>query len=238
MQTTMRNVLSGPGCLIEGYRLLFRPAMRGYAIGPLLGNIVLIAVALALCWFTIDWAVAAWLPASWGWLTWLLLPLAILALLWIFMLGFTALANLLLGPFLDRLATAARVQRGFAPIEGQEPVGWGASMRQELRRWGYLALCLLGVFAVGWIPVVQVLTAPLALLVSAWFLAIESSSHAFAIRGRGFSDQLVVLRQHRGSALAFGLAASGALLVPVLNLLLVPAAVIGMTLWAEQRITD
>lgn len=238
MQTSVRSVLSGPGCLIEGYRLLLRPAMRGYAIGPLLGNIVLIAIALALCWLTIDWAVATWLPASWGWLTWLLLPLAILALLWVFMIGFTALANLLLGPFLDRLAAAARVQRGLAAIEDQKPVGWTASIKQELRRWGYLALCLLGVFVVGWIPVVQVLTAPLALLVSAWFLAIESSSHAFAIRGQGFADQLVMLRRHRGSALAFGLAASGALLVPVLNLLLVPAAVVGMTLWVEQRIAE
>ena len=238
MQTSLQSVLSGPGCLIEGYRLLSRGSLRPFVIGPLLGNVLLIAVALALCWFTVDWAVAAWLPASWGWLTWLLLPVAILALLWLFMVGFAALANLLLGPFLDRLAVATRNERGFAALEQPHAVGWLAFARQELRRWAYLIVCLLGVLVIGWIPFVQVAAAPLALLVSAWFLVIETSAHAFAIRGVNFSGQLAGLRQHRGSALAFGLAASGALLLPVFNLLLVPAAVIGMTLWVEQRIAE
>ena len=47
--------------------------------------------------------------------------------------------------------------------------------------------------------------------------------------GLAFAEQRAFLRAHRGGMLAFGFAAMGLALVPVVNLALLPAAVAGMT---------
>lgn len=234
MPLSQHALLSGPACLIQGYRLLARPRLRRFLLLPLLGNLLLFGLATLLTWWLIDLAVASWVPIGWDWLSWVLLPLAFAALVLVFLLGFTLLANLLLGPFLGSLAAAVREEMGWPPTAA--PVlGWWASTRMELRRLLYVLLCLTGVFLLGWVPVLQLLAPPLGVAVSAWLLAVEFTAHPLGLRAAALGDQLRILRGHRVSALGFGLAALGLLLVPMLNLLLVPAAVVGATLWVERR---
>lgn len=230
-----RGWLSGPACLIDGYRMLARPRLRKFLLLPLLGNLLLFTLATVLTAWLIDAAVAAWIPAGWSWLSWVLLPLAFVGLVLAFLFGFTLLANLLLGPFLGNLSAAVREELGHPPLSAPR-IGWWAAARQELRRLAYVGLCLVGVLVLGWIPLVQFLAAPLGVAVSAWLLVLEFSAHPLGLREYTLGDQLGMLRRQRASAIGFGLAALGLLMVPLLNLLLVPAAVVGATLWVEQRI--
>jgi CysZ protein len=216
------DLRSGPACLLEGFRLLLRPGLRRYVLLPALGNLMLFSIAAMLVFWGLDHAMAQWLPEQAGWIRWMLFPLIALGLLLLSLFAFTVVANLLLG--------------GEPPAPGQ---GWWRDLReglgQELRRLGYILLCFLGVFALGFVPVVNLLAAPLGLLVTAWVLALEHAAHPLGLRRLRVRDQLGFLRQHRLAALGFGLSSMGLLLVPVVNLILLPAAVAGMTLFVHER---
>lgn len=233
----IRTISSGPACLIEGYRLLLQPGLRRFVLLPLLGNVLLFSLASLLAFAGLEWAIDRWLPESLGWLRWLLFPLLGIGLLATGLFTFTLVANLLLGPFLGRLADAVLRRRGIEVAEDQR--GFWLALRQdtgvELRRLAYVLGCLLAVAVLGLVPVIGAVAAPLGVLVSAWLLAVEFSAQPIGQFRQGLAEQLGLLRQHRGSALAFGLSALAAMLVPVLNFALVPAAVAGMSLWVADR---
>lgn len=231
------DLRSGPACLLEGFRFLLRPGLRRYVLLPALGNLVLFSIAAMLVFWGLDHAMAQWLPEQAGWIRWLLFPLISLGLLLVSLFAFTVVANLLLGPFLGLLAEHLNhLLGGEPPAPGQ---GWWRDLRdglgQELRRLGYILLCFLGVFALGFVPILNLLAAPLGLLVTAWMLALEHAAHPLGLRRLRVREQLGFLRQHRLAALGFGLSSMGLLLVPVVNLILLPAAVAGMTLFVHER---
>lgn len=229
---------SGPACLIEGFRMLVQPGLRRFVLLPAAGNIVLFAAAAGLALWGLELALATWLPDQAGWLRWLLFPLLIVGLLIGSLFAFTVLANLLLGPFLGLLASKVNDRLGgppAAPGEGMLPdLLRDAGM--ELRRLGYILLCGAGVLLIGFVPVLNLLAAPLGLLLTAWMLAMEHAAHSLGLRRMTLSEQLRFLRLNRLGALGFGFASMGALLVPGLNLVLLPAAVCGMTLFVHERL--
>ena len=238
LQTSVKPVaiaagaVSGPHHLLLGYRMLLRPGLRRYVALPLAANIVLYSLAAWAVFSGLDGALDRWLPATLDWLRWLLYPLVGLLLLVLGMFTFTLIANLLLAPFNGLLAS--RVER---LLTGRDPAGSGrgawAEMRrstgQELRRLGYIAVRVLAVFALGLIPVIGVVAAPLGLLLGAWLLAMEFSGNVLGNWGWDLQQQRDFLRAHRWTFLGFGFASMGLALVPLANFALVPAAVAGST---------
>jgi CysZ protein len=229
---------SGPACLIEGFRMLAQPGLRRFVLLPALGNILLFALAAGVALWGLETALATWLPEQAGWLRWLLFPLLVIGLLIGSLLAFTVLANLLLGPFLGLLANKVNERLGGAPPAAGE--GLLADLLRdagmELRRLGYILLCSTGVLLLGLVPLLNLLAAPLGLLLTAWLLAMEHAAHALGLRRLSLSEQLSFLRLNRIGALGFGFASLGVLLVPFLNLVLLPAAVCGMTLFVHERL--
>ena len=226
------EAVSGPQHLLLGYRMLARPGLRRYVALPLAANIVLYTLAAWATFSGLDGVLDRWLPAALDWLRWLLYPLLGLLLLVLGMFTFTLLANLLLAPFNGLLA--ARVER---LLTGRDPSGSGRgawsemrrSLGQEVRRLGYIAVRVLAVFALGLVPVVGVVAAPLALLLGAWLLAMEFAGNVLGNWGWSLQQQRDFLRTHRWTFLGFGFASMGLALVPVANFALVPAAVAGST---------
>lgn len=229
---------SGPACLIEGFRMLWQPGLRRFVLLPVVGNIVLFALAAGLALWGLEAVLDAWLPEQVGWLRWLLFPLLVVALLVGSLFAFTVLGNLLLGPFLGLLAAEVNRRLGGAP-----PLAGDGLLRDllrdsgmELRRLGYILLCSAGVLLLGFVPVLNLLVAPLGLLLTAWLLSMEHAAHPLGLRRMQLAEQLRFLRLNRVAALGFGFASMGALLVPGLNLVLLPAAVCGMTLFVHERL--
>jgi CysZ protein len=97
---------------------------------------------------------------------------------------------------------------------------------------GYLG-CFAVLLAVGWlVPVVgPMLHATLGFFVTALFLALENADLAAARHGLSIRERIDHVRRHLGSALGLGTAIWALMLVPVVNLMLMPAAVAGATLW-------
>jgi CysZ protein len=228
----LHSALYGPGYLLQGLRLLRRPGLRRYVVLPVLGNLLIYALAAVAIFYGLDAALDRWLPEGYAWLRWLLFPLVALLLIAAGVFAFTLLAAVLLSPFLGRLA--AEVEALLDGRRHDSGLPWWRELRfsigVELRRLVYAIVCLLAVLLLGLVPVLHIAVPPLAFLVSAWLLAGEYAGNPLGNRLWPLRRQLDLLRRHRARVLAFGAASFGLTLVPVINLVVIPASAIGMTL--------
>lgn len=233
------NPVTGAGYFLRGITLAFKPGVRAYVVVPLLVNVVLFSVLIyvGVDQFRqlLDWLLPEWLD----WLSFVLLPLFVVLALIIAFFTFSVIGNLIAAPFNGLLAEAVeRHLRGEpAPSGGWKRlvVDLGRTMLGELRKIGYIVLWAIPLLVLFVIPVLNVAAPFLWLAFSAWMLAISYVDYPMGNHGLNFSDQRRVLRGQRYLALGFGGAAMLALAIPVLNFIVIPAAVAGATaLWVEQ----
>ena len=146
---------------------------------------------------------------------------------------FAALASLVGQPFYERIVE--RVERG---LGGPPPVTmapwWRTLPRATLETLGLLVLtllCSLPVFLLGLLPVVGQIVGPVAgAVVSGFFLAIELLAIPLERRGLRLAQRVRWVWRHRGVTVGFGVASFLLFLVPLMNVLAMPAAVVGGTL--------
>jgi CysZ protein len=146
-----------------------------------------------------------------------------------------ALALLLASPLLERLSIAVeRLLRG-EPAALPQNLAW--EVAQSLKSALYLALRAPFVFVFGLVPVVGPI---LAALWGAHALAFQVTESPLQRAGKDFWQRRRWHREHRAESLGFGLAGFLSLFVPLANLLLAPALVVGATrlvLELEQETT-
>lgn len=238
------EALTGPQYLIRGFALLREPGIRPFAIIPLLINIVLIVILFVGGVMGMGSLLEAWLAWLPGWLEWLkslLWLLFAIGLLILLAFSFTLLANLIAAPFNGWLS--ARVEQhltGKLPETGltltQEAL---QSIRVELRLlWFFLSrAAVLGIISLilFWIPVVNAILPVVWFAFSAYILALEYLDHPMANHGLEFADKRRLLAQHRGFSLSFGATATLLTTLPLVNLVIMPAAVAGATqAWVDR----
>lgn len=236
-------VLSGPGHLLEGMKLVLRPGLRAFVVLPVLVNCLLFIglISLALSQFG-DW-MAQLMPALPSWLSvleYLLWPLFVLLLLFVLFFSFTLLANLIAAPFNGFLAEKVEVLlRGedhfpafsWAELAAMVP----RTIGRELRKLGYFLPRAIPLLILTFIPVVNLLAIPLWLLFGVWMMAVQYIDYPADNHKISWSDMLAWLRARRWASLSFGGAVYLALLVPFLNLLVMPAAVAAAVLfWVRE----
>lgn len=233
------EIATGIGYLFRGLGLLSTPGLRRYIIGPILVNcLLMLSLTTLLGWQLAGW-VHAWLADLPDWLAWLehilwwlLMALSILA----FGYFFTVLANLLASPFNGMLS--ARVE---ALISGCQPNS-GMSLSEEmwdglsgeLKRLRYYAsrALLLGIISliVMFIPLLHLVIAPAWFIFGALMLAYEYLDLPMGNRGLHFKAKITRLYSRGWRHLGFGGAVTLFALIPLANLVVIPAAVIGATL--------
>ena len=229
------NPSLGIRAFAEGFRLARHPALRHYIWIPALISLVVITVGL---YFGFDYMTGlsertiAQLPDWLGWLDVVLLPLMYLIGVfggaWLFAL----LAVLIASPFLGALSGALE-KLCFGKAPNPESGLWtdiSSSLAREGRKLLYHLPRLLAVFLITLIPVVNLAAPAIWLLFGAWTMAVQFVDYPTENRQEPFAVTLDKLRDHRGAALAFGLCATVALMIPLLNFLLIPVAVAGGTL--------
>jgi CysZ protein len=230
-------VIRGALDLLNGLRLLLvEPTLRS-VLWRMLGLLVLLAalMAVGVFWFS-DFLAHLWIPQghAWYWqvlgaLAWLL---AFILALVTGVVAFVALASAVASPWLDMLAARAEALTGLAVEENQ--ASWLSQVAQSLVATirPLLGLVGLGLVAVAClvIPVIGQLAATVI-----WgyagirFLNYEMLDVPASRRQWGFSRRRDALRNERGYHLGFGGVAMLLLLVPALNILILPAAVVALT---------
>lgn len=236
---------SGLGYLAEGFRLIRQPGLRLFVITPLVINILLFGLLFYWLaeWFQTlvqaamnllpDWA---WLQ-SLHWLFWILYGAVILLML---AYGFVIVANLIGSPFYGFLSerteqyltgTTVDAGGGWLQILADVP----RAVWREVQKIVYYLPRALGLFVLGLLPVVNLIAAALWLVFNGWMMALQYVDYPADNHRVSFGDLKQGLRRRRMSALGFGLPVALAAMVPVLNLLVVPAAVCGATAyWVRE----
>lgn len=238
----LNNPFYGVRCMVRGLRLLTRPGLRPYVLIPLLVNFVLFSLAL---WFLgyyfsdlIDWLLS-FVPSWLEWLSWILWPLFLLSFAVVTFFSFTMIANLVASPFYGFLAEKAeKIVLGVDISQDQQESILKtvvSGMTSELKRIGYFLLRAVPLLILFVIPGVNVIAPFVWILFSSWFLALEYTSYPLENHGILFAEQRQRMKTVRLGATSFGAVAMLGLAVPVLNILIPPAAVIGATIYVTGR---
>lgn len=252
----IRDLLVGAAYVPRGLRRITEPGLRRYVWLPLLVNVFVFG---GLIWLgaegfqqLIDWMlpeVSAGPDAGWwtrlaDWVVtlirWLLWPLFALAAALVAFYTFTVTANLVGAPFNEFLAR--RVER--LATDGRQPPDTDdagplaqalGSIGDELRKLLYFAAVAIPLLLLFLVPVIQIAAPFLWLAFGAWAAALEYMDYPLGNHGLRFAEQRVRLRRRRMLMLGFGGGVVVLTLIPVLNLVAMPSAVIGATmLWVDE----
>lgn len=231
------NVIRGADYLAQGLGLLSRPGIRPFVLIPLAINIVLFGSAL---WWgaqqvgALGALVSGWLPGWLEWLSWLLWPVFFLFALLFVGYGFSIVANLIAAPFNGYLAEKTEQLLTGAPLATEN--NWKTilllvprSIGRELRKLLYFVPLLVGVFVLSMIPGINAVAAPLGFLVASWMMALQYLDYPIDNHAMSFSRVKQAARQQRLTSMGFGGAVMLGTMIPLLNLVVMPAAVCGAT---------
>ncbi|KAF1052707.1 MAG: Sulfate transporter CysZ [Stenotrophomonas maltophilia] len=237
------STLSGPQYLGEGLKLMMRPGLRLFVLLPLCVNILLFAglIGVAVQQFShwVDWL----MPAKGGWLDFLryiLWPLFVLLVLLILFFTFTLVANLIASPFNGLLAEKVEViVRGtddFPAFSWNELIAMiPRTVGRELRKLRYFLPRAIGLFILSLIPGVNLVATPLWLIFGVWMMAVQYIDYPADNHKLGWNEMLAWLRSKRWACMGFGGVTYLALLIPIVNLVAMPAAVAGAVLfWVRE----
>ena len=234
--------LRGSGYLREGWQRIRQPGLRRFLVIPLLLNLTLF---LAL----ISWGVRQFnywmdrlmphLPEWADFVKYLLWPRFALVVLLVLFFGFSIVANLIASPFYGFLAEKiAEQERGLV----SPPTSWQEilmvipkSLGRECRKIVYYLPRLLALLLLTLIPVVNLVASPLLLAFGVWMMAVQYIDYQADNDQVGFMDMLRWMRGRRALSLGFGLPVYVGMLIPLVNLLVMPSAVAGSTLlWVRE----
>jgi len=240
------DLFSGARFLLSGFALIRQRGLRRYALMPVAINIVVFSVLLYAGVVGMDSLIGGWLPGGDSWwaqllrvLAWLVFGAAAVALVFF---SFTVAANLIGAPFTARLSERTeQILRGRPANIGKVSLFREISYASahESRKLLYFAVRALPLWLLTLIPGVNLLAGPAWIWFTAWYMGMEYFDYPLSAHHAPFRELVGESRKYRALLTGFGLATMAALLVPVLNLLVMPAAVAGATaMWVARYDRD
>ncbi len=222
------------------------PALWKYALIPAVLNVALFGGLGTLFVILFPHLIAQLLPQGDAWYLFLLRGIMWVVgsalMLLFFLVSFTAVGTIIASPFNELLSQRVEQLRGGTRQESSEGF-WSQvsrTARSALESVKHVAVYLLGSLLILLVGLVPAVGAPVsAILGTIWtllFLALEFGDYYLARHWVRFTDRWCIVWAHRWASIGFGLGCSLLLLIPFLNLLLMPGAVTGGTLlWLEIK---
>ena len=235
---------SGFHYLWQGIRHLSHPKLRHWVWIPLLINIVL---SITIFWIglhfigdLIHWLLSL-LPHWLAWLKWLLWPFFIITVLVIFAYTFTLLANLVAGPFNGVLAEKTAELLGHHPPSSQ--LSLKASITDIPRILGRSGLWLLYYLPrlllyglLFFIPVINIIAPFTWYAFNSWAFALQYLDYPADNERISFKQLRRAMKSQRITYLTFGITVLLLTMIPLVNLFIMPASVIGATIaWYDAN---
>jgi CysZ protein len=235
--------LSGPHYLREGLKLILSPGLRLFVLLPLAINLLVFIGLIVVSLQQFNGWVEAFMPSLPSWLSvleYLLWPLFVVLVLLMVFFTFNIVANIIAAPFngflAEKVETVARGQDNFPAFSWSELFAMlPRTLNRELRKLGYFLPRSIALLILSFIPVLNIIAAPLWLLFGIWMMAVQYIDYPADNNKVSWPDMLAWLREKRWQSLGFGGVTYLALLIPFVNLLMMPAAVAGATLfWVRE----
>jgi len=230
-------MLQGAFKLLAGLRLMLGESSLRAVLWRMLGLLAVLMLVLMIGVFSLaDYVAHLWLPDGDAWylvvFSWLVWVLAVALAGLSGVLGFTVLGSAAIAPWLDVLAVRAEALRGHVSEENNS-AWWqqcGVSLSNSVRpllgllAWGCAAL------AVFWIPVIgQLLGTAIWTYAGIHFLCFELMDTTATRQHMNFPARKTAIKERRFFWLGFGGLAMLLMLIPLLNLLVIPAAVVALS---------
>ncbi|WP_317930966.1 sulfate transporter CysZ [Halioxenophilus sp. WMMB6] len=246
------HLITGAGYLLDGTKLVFEPRFRHFVIVPVVVNVLifLILTALMVAYFNPAVQAIIGLLPDWKWLQPLLKAMAVViwlaaALVAVVVYGysFSLITNILAAPFYGLLAEKIEEHlTGQAPPPESIATMIVRTMGRELvKLWYFVSrglLVLIVAFILGFIPLANFFVPVILALWAAWSMSIQYVDYPADNYRLKFGLFRRAMGQGRYSAWGFGGLTLLGLMVPVLNILVAPAAVAGGTLFWLQELTN
>lgn len=237
------NFITGAGYFFRGLAMLPQPGIWPFVILPLLANIGFFLFLGGAAYGYVTNLVTATEEALPDWLsfiTWIVAPL-----LWLtgtLVTGYisTFVVLLLTSPFHALLAEKVEERRTGQALAGLENVGAALleiprGIFRELRKIAYYIPLAFAVFIISLIPGAQAAAPLLWFLLGAWMMSLQFLDYPMDNHRLPFREVKSACASRRLSSLGFGGMVAFVTGVPLLNLVVIPAAVIGATLfWCEE----
>lgn len=243
--------VAGGSDVLRGIGLFLRtPGIRLLGIVPVLLAALLVLALLGLLVVYLDELADALTPFADRWdedTRTLVRVGAGLALLLgstaVLVVSFTVIAQIIGQPFYERISD--RIEHQLGAQRGRERLDtpwWRTFPRASLESALLLAMtlaCTAPLFVLGLFPVFgQTVVPVLQALVAGFFLAVELLAIPLERRGLHLAGRLRFVWRHRAQTLGFGITAFLLFLVPLMNVLAMPGAVVGATLLVRRLSGD
>lgn len=230
------NFFHGASYLIEGLTLLKHPKLRLFVLVPILLNTLLflvLTIALVQQFTTVlDWFMD-WLPGWLDFMAWVIGILLALFVVLVYGYSFSMITNVLAAPFYGLLAEKVEELAAGRLLEEESLLHMiPRTVLRELRKLWYFLWRSLCILLLSLVPLVGPL---IAVAWAAWSMSIQYSDYAADNHKTPFVDLRSRLGSQLWSTLGFGAVVMLGMMVPVLNIFIAPAAVIGGTLfWLRE----
>ncbi len=227
----VRNFVRGVSFYVSGVKMLLRhPSLLAISLVPIVATVMLlIGLATAAAW-GIGELTSGLLDGPWRRLAQVIILILALMAGWFLYLP---LARILLAPFAESLSRrATRICNG-GPVIATESGehGWLHAVREGVKLVALQVLMGLAAMALG-------VAFPPAAIPIGLAMAIATASLDFidvplSVRGWSLRQKLALIGDNKALTAGFGAASCASLLIPGINILLLPAGIIGATIMSR-----
>ncbi|MCK5894247.1 MAG: sulfate transporter CysZ [Endozoicomonadaceae bacterium] len=245
MPNPLQSSLGGSSYFLHGLKRLKEPSILPFILIPLTINLLVFGLVIWLAGQKFSYWVdqtLVWLPDWLSFMSVILWPLFAIAIALAVFFSFTLIANFIAAPFNGVLAE--KIQREHCPHLLPEDNGWKdfaalipRSIARECQKLLYYLPRVLGLLILTFIPVINLAAPFLWMLFSAWMMAVQYVDYPADNQQIRFRDMLTQIKSHsRIQLLTFGGVVTLFTIIPLINLIVMPAAVIGATLlWIDRQ---
>ncbi len=239
----MANTLSGFGYFFRGMGLLTRPGLRRFVVIPLLANIAVFALMAgaiyqALSGLYIDYT--SNFIGDWEFLAWIVTPL-----IWLFGTLLSGYISIFIVLFLTSPFHGLLAERVEEYVTGEAIVNEGSALQvalaiprgflREIQKIVHYVPMALLVLIITLIPGINVVAPLLWILLGAWMMSLQFVDYPMDNHRLSFGEVRAACSARRSTSITFGAVVAFVSGLPILNLILIPAAVAGATLlWCEE----
>ena len=237
------NVITGAGYFFRGLAMLNTPGIRGFVLVPRIANIMLFGLLgnaaynfLSNIYIESTGSLPEWL----AFLNWIIAPFFWLAGALITGYVSTFVVLMLTSPFHSLLAEKVEEQvtgesvpslDGFLPVLMEVPRG----LLREIFKVLYYLPTVVFVLIISFIPGINAIAPLLWFILGAWMMSLQFADYPMDNHRLPFRDVREACAARRLSSLGFGGTVAFIASLPIVNLIVIPAAVIGATLfWCDE----
>jgi len=235
----------GAGLVREAFGLIRRRDILPWVIAPITLNIVIYS---AMVWFAVSRVnplinqMVEMLPNWLAFLEWFAWVASVILLLIVTAYTFTFVANLIGSPLNSVLAEKVLIAEGGKPVSNSGALGLIAAIPVSLAREGaklaYILPRLLVVLVISFIPPFNLVSPIIWFVFGAWSLALEYTDYGAEATGHRFPAVRARAASNRTGWLGLGALGMVVTMIPVINLVAMPAMVCaGTLLWVRSQPT-